>query len=352
MKKHLTWFLFLGYFGIFVVIGLIFYFGYLDSYLSSNASSIELETTSKANIYFSQNNSLFRVNPNFLTAGATIDSSQRLQSTGLSESLSVSADGTKISFSSISKLNLSEVRLVNLDSNQADIIQPTAAGFSSFSDPKFSPDSAKLAFLASGPSSDTIFLKDLQSEVVTNLTRENSTKIADYSFNQAGTKLVYCSQGATENSCQIIDLLSLKVMGTFKANASQIFWDRTALIYFLSTDEAANIFACSEQGVSSPITAVSSPKKITQFDLDSKGTTLAYEIKDGANTDIYTSKIDGSNIVQLTTDQVSFQPVISPDGKQVAYLKSDGVYKISTEDKTIAKLLNLSSPIDHLLAWR
>jgi len=68
--------------------------------------------------------------------------------------------------------------------------------------------------------------------------------------------------------------------------------------------------------------------------------------------DICISDFDGHNQVRLTKDPGGdWHPVWSPDGSQIAYLRQDGIYLITTDGQNRRQLLPLdTSPIE--LGWR
>ncbi len=130
-------------------------------------------------------------------------------------------------------------------------------------------------------------------------------------------------------------------------------WERTDEIFFvLSKDQTANVYKMPVGKQPVAITHVSSPKKVNQFSLDRSGQNMAYQIQDSSTNDVYFSKTSGVSNFQLTQDGQSLQPIISPDGDVVVYLKKDGLYTIDIDQNNEKKMLNLTGSVLHLLAWR
>ncbi len=350
--KKLTWILFLSYFGVFVLLGLIFYYKYLNSYLSAGANPPSAEVQNPSSIYFSARGNLYRINPEYLKAGAVINSSEQIQSSGEVFSLDQTTDGKKIAYSIKNSAGNFEVWELELSSNSSEIISDKVKteGFSDFMAPVFAPRSSKLAIL--GKSAETFAIFVLSADgVVTKLTTEN-TRINAFDWNKDGSKLVYCT---ADQICHLISASSGKIEQSFTANVSQIFWKNREKLFFLGqTDGVANIYSL-KVGEAEPIkiTNVGSPKTIDHFEIDDRGENLSYQVSERGATDVYVAQSSGSNPIQLSNDQKSFSPVISPAGEQIAYITvGDGIYAVASDGTSERKILNFPEKIDRLLAWR
>ncbi|MGA2667196.1 MAG: hypothetical protein ABSE91_03900 [Patescibacteria group bacterium] len=354
--KKLTWLLFLGYYCVFIILGVIFYFKYLNIYLVAGAKPAQISAANTPKIYYSAKSSFFRVDPNYINSGALINSSDQIQSGGAVESLEVSPNEQTIAISVNESSGLSQVQLLEISSNQLQTISNSKLkDFNELSDPHFSPNSKQLAFLAMTSSREAIFIEDLAKNTFTDLIDKGNVKIADFSWNRDGSKIVFCTAGGAQNACSVVNTSTGKVLNSFSAEVKQISWSKTAAIFYLgSANNIANIYTITENSsISKPVTNIGSPKTVTNFDLDSQGRTLVYEVDESNNSDVYVSRTDGSNLIQLTTDQKSSQPIISPDGQTVAFLRqADGIYTIGIDKTKESKLLNLTENINHLLTWK
>lgn len=355
MKKS-VWFIFIGYFGVFIALGLIFYYHYLDSYLAAGAKPFKVEVLSPTEIYYSAGNSLYQVNPNFLAAGAMANSSEKIVSDREVLSLDVRADHKKVAYSAKNSAGATSIWELTLSSKEPKEISANAAtkDFSSFDDPQYLGDSGKLTFLAKSVSLDAVFLFDEATGTYTNLTKTLSAKIAAFSISGDGKKLVVCAS-ADPGICSIIDLTTAQNLSTFNAAVSKIAWIGSGeMVFSGSANAATNLYRIKvSETTPTPITNLSSPKKVQGFSLNSAGSKIAYEVTDSDTTDIYTVSVSGANSIQLTTDQKSFSALISPDGSTVAFARQgEGIYLIGADTTNEQKLLNITEKIDRLLAWR
>jgi Tol biopolymer transport system component len=79
---------------------------------------------------------------------------------------------------------------------------------------------------------------------------------------------------------------------------------------------------------------------------------MVYEVAEGSLKNIYVAKIDGKNILQLTTDGQSGQPLFSPRSDEIAFLReADGIYLIGINKENVRKITNLKTEV-RLLLWR
>ena len=355
MRRNYTWLLFLVYFGIFVVLGVIFYYKYLDQFLLPGAKPPEVDIVAQSQIYFSSPDGLYRTNPEYVSTGALINAAEKIQATTSVTSIDV-LPGKTLAYAASNQAGYSEIWQMDLKSNQSEIIGRTTENnnFLNFEKPRFDPSGGKLAYLAKSEQKDTILINDIESGKTTDLTSAIDTKISDFSWDKTGKKIIFCTKNPTSNYCEALETASGKNLGTFTAEVDQIYWNKGTTLYYLeNASDTANIYSLSDiTDKPVAITKISNPKTIVDFSLSSDGNTIAYEVKEGGSSEIYVSKTDGSNLIQLTQDSKSREPQISPDGKLVAFLKEgDGIYLIGVDKLNEKKLLNLSGEI-RLLAWR
>lgn len=354
MKKT-TWLLFLGYFSLFVIFGIVFYFKFLNKFISSGAAPAEVERAETAKIYYSLGNNLWRVNPD--TSLKTIDRTERFQSTGLVNFLDYNKFNNFFAYAAANNDGLNDIWQVSLATNQSakitdagDARYETLKNYLNFFRPKYSPDGESLAFIARGTSDDSILIKNLATGNIADATPSSASHIGDFSWNSNGEKIVYCTQSLVKNYLAIMDVAKAEISQKIEIEASQVSWQRAEIIYL----SGGNLFRLKE-GTDSPqrITDVVEPKKVTKFEIDPGGKNIVYQIDEGSNSDIYLAKTDGTNIIELTRTKNASQPLLSTDGNQVAFLRqNDGIYVIDSNKTAETKILNLSEKIDYLLLWR
>lgn len=131
--------------------------------------------------------------------------------------------------------------------------------------------------------------------------------------------------------------------------------------YFLKTDQisaniSANIyFEDIKTKKVTAITNVSYPEKVTDFNISPNQNLIVFNyINTSTNeANISICKANGSNLLQLTNDGISYFPVFSPQNDQIAFWRKDmGIYIINTDKSNLIKILNFDAKIDHIFAWR
>jgi len=353
--RKVTWLLFLGYFSLFVVLGIVFYFKFLSKFISSGAAPEKVKVVETSKIYYSLGNNLWRVSPDTLLN--TIERTERFQSTGLVNFLDYNKFNNFFAYTSINSDGLNDIWQVSLATNQSEKITDAKdpryeilKNYLNFYRPKYSPDGNRLAFIARSGAKDSILIKDLATGDVADATPNSQSHILDFSWENNGEKIVYCSQGLAKNYAEILDVAKVEISQKIEIEALEVSWQATEIIYL----SQGNLFRLKE-GTTDPqaITNIQEPKKVAKFEIDPQGQNIVYEINDGSSSDIYLAKTDGTNIIELTNMKNATQPMLSPDGNQVAFLRqNDGIYTIDANKTAEAKILNLPEKIDYLLLWR
>ncbi|KKQ90866.1 MAG: hypothetical protein UT15_C0003G0041 [Berkelbacteria bacterium GW2011_GWA1_39_10] len=352
--KKISWVLFISYLVVFTGVGVFIYFKIIDKYFTTGAESIEPEKTSQTGyIYYSQESNLFRINP-ALDVDLATQRIERFQSTGAVNNLSVNKNGQKIAYDS-KENNSWEIWQVDLSSNQSEKIVSLNSDLKNYTDfikPKYSPGGAKLAYIGKTSDEDFIFIMNLATGLSYPLEDQFKAKITDYSWSNDGDKIVYCL-AETGSSCWTINIDSQNVGKLIDGKISQISWDKTDKIYYIQQKDSANIFSVKENGKEiTQISAVALPKKVTSFEIDQDGIKMVYEVMDNANSDVYTAKLDGGDTIQITSDNISRQPIISNNGSAVAFLKpKEGIYSFNLQNMLEKKIVNIIDEIK-LLSWR
>jgi len=124
----------------------------------------------------------------------------------------------------------------------------------------------------------------------------------------------------------------------------------------INSQETVNLyFNDIKTNTSKAITMVASPLIISGFEISSDTNSIVYQIyntKTGqSNIDI--SNNDGANLLELTSDGISFFPVFSPDGSKIAFWqKNQGIYIMSKDGTSPTKILNYQLKINQIFTWR
>ena len=357
MKKY-TWLLFILYFGVFVAFGLIFYFKYLDRFFKSGSEPITVETAkSQEYIYYSQENNLYRLNPELALDPESPERNERIQSTGPVSNLDIYQNGSLLAYE-VQVIAGKEIWQVKTATNESQKIAyqdaPNLEGFKDFSAPKFSPDGIKLAFIASG-STDTIIIQNLSNLEFFHLTDKFATKIADFTWTSDSEKIVFCTKGLASNLCYLVDVASGSDQKIIDGEVTQISQSTdSAIIYLIKEAETANLFRYNLKTSSADrLTDLKAPKKVSRFSTDKKGEKIAYEVNSEGQSDLYFVGADGANRIQLTTDSKTTNPVFQGAGQEIGFIRAgDAVYTINFDKTNEQKIVNLEGSVVKLLLWR
>lgn len=357
--RKITWILFIIYFFIFVGAGVFFYFRYLDKFLFSGAEPSAPEiVSSQEQIYYSEKNNLYRVASNMVMETETSDRLERFQSTGEVGSLDITRTGQKIAYSAKTSEGLREIWQVESQTNNSQKIAFSGAenfeGYENFLKPKYSPDTSRLAILASQNQSDAIFIINLATGSPEKLTKEN-IRISDYSWSKDSENIIYCSENLSQNGCWLLAIKTGRPAKLFDGDILEISAEKTDNIYYLKKEsQTANIYGYNiKNQETSSLSDLQTPKTINNFDIDISGNNIAYEVLNNENADIYFSKLDARDKIQLTTDGQSRQPIFSKKGSEIAFWRQGvGINSIETSKSNLKKIVNLKVESIRLLIWR
>jgi hypothetical protein len=124
----------------------------------------------------------------------------------------------------------------------------------------------------------------------------------------------------------------------------------------LNSKNAINIyFTDTITGQTTRITNVAYPSIVFDFNFNQNSKKIVFSIlnKDTDSSEISICNIDGSNLLQLTNDTISYFPVFSPNGNTIAYWRKNlGIYIINTDKTNFKKILNFGAKIDQIFVWR
>lgn len=357
--KKIAWILFISYVSVFVVLGLVFYWKYLAKFLASGAEGQEIVTkTSLGYIYYGQDNNLYRANPGLVDGIGADERVERFQSTGEVSFVDINKTGQQIAYDAWGSLGFWDIWQVDSQSSISETVatagQIDLKDYSDFRRPKFSPEGTQLAFIGGRDGEETIFVKNLANGKISELLVAAGLKITDYTWTRDGEKIIYCTDSESLLGCWEQEL--------FKGGAKRIIADETLeisadkteeIIYLAKREDNINIFSYeSKTGHTEAITDVISPREVVLFQIDAQGENIVFEVATANLKNIYLAKINGENLLQLTTDGHSQQPLFSPRCDEIAFLRvNDGIYIIQTDKTKEKKIANLRSFVK-LLLWR
>lgn len=358
MRKTI-YLLFILYFLIFVAGGILFYTKYMQNFASIESMPIQVETVSpEATIYYSKTDTLYRFDPKNLNNPLQFNKVEQFISTGEVGQMDIDVDQTQAVYEVKNSGGNWEIWQAKLADFQGEKIaypgKKELEGFEDFSLPNYSPDKNNLAFLGNGGTADVIFVKDIANDTYKKLAGETGVKISDYSWSQDSKKLVFCSSSLPKNACWKVVLSNGQMTKIFDADVKTVSWNKTEDIFYLNRGETPHIFSVREDGQNPlQIDNLEIPKIIVDFQIDYQGKKITYSVNDEQKSDVYLSNIDGSNRVQMTTDGNSRQPLFSPDGAEISYLRQkDGIFLIGVNKTNEKKAVNLVDTISSLLIWR
>jgi Tol biopolymer transport system component len=207
-------------------------------------------------------------------------------------------------------------------------------------DPSYSPDGTKLAFTSDQDGDYDIYVKDLASGQVTQITNDGEDSgVPDRrpAWSPEGTKIVFDDQNdiwvmdATDGSdrMQLTDTATVSEwQATWSPNGTRIAFQREGDIWMMDPDgsDRKNL--------------TSTPNRDDSFATWSPNSTrIAWARESGldAPTDIWKMKADGSAKVRLTSFAgYDADPAWSPDGAKIAFIREGkidtDVWKMSASD--------------------
>lgn len=358
MKKTLV-LIFILYLVIFISAGVFFYNQYISNFLSDGKELFQVEIINPSSlIYYSKKNVLYRVDPQNQTEALQLNNIETFPLAGEEVGrLDIDNNNLLAAFdikNADGNWEVWQATVANLQTEKlAYLGLVELAGFDDFTNPQFSPNGEKLAFIAQGTSEDVIFIKNLANNVLQKIAADTN-KISDYSWNKDSSKIIFCTSNLVPNGCWNTNLETLENSKIFQQDVKKISWNKTDDIFYLSKAESPHLYAIRQDGSDTKqLDDVSSPKQVVTFQIDPAGKKIVYEVTGEEKSDIYLADIDGANRLQLTTDGKADQPLFSTDGKEIAYLKQkDGLYLINTRAIVERKIVNFTDTIDFLLLWR
>ena len=359
--KQTTILLFILYFLILAGAVTVFYLKYVRNYTPVETQALQIETVSlQPLIYYSKVNILSTVDP-VIKDGTT--NTETFETQGEIGALDLNKSQSQLTYeqkNTSSNWEIWQGDTSNIEKEKIAFINEAKFGnYQDFTKPKYSPDMTKLAFLASGSTMDTIFVENLLTGTFQKIIDDSTIKIADFSWDKASDKLIYCSSnpsaGQLKNACFSVTKEGKENTKLFEQEVKKVSWDKTDEIFYLSRADTPHIYtAGSANQNNTQIDDVATPKKIVNFQINPTGKKIVYEIVSDQKSDIYLSDINGTNRFQLTDDGNANQPIFADSTTQeIAFLRQkDGIYTINFNKTNEQKIVSLKDTINFLLLWR
>ena len=362
--KPITIFLIILYLVLFSAFGVWFYFKYFQQVTNPNNKTQVINLNKDKTIFYTEGNNLYQLNSDNLNRNSSDVATYRLQSTGKVQTIKVDQKNEFFVYDCITSQNASEIWQVSFSDNHSEkIFSANTPGFemySNFRSPKMSKTGRQMAFVASNQGVDDIFVWDIEPNTTENLTSKSvKEKITAFDWSTTELKIYFSTLNNDKVSLKSIDLKKTTANlfeGTNKITNMNVLADKI-IVMFLDSNEIANLghINLKDPKIITPITDIKTPSTITSFDLSIGGSQVVYQTQDtlAKINDLYIMNIDGTNLLQLTTDGKSYYPIFSPDSGKIAfYIKDSGVYTMDTFKTAQTKILNDEGKIDNLILWR
>ena len=281
----------------------------------------------------------FDLDTNRLTGAPTMVAQPVAGSSTGYGAFSVSAGGV-LAYSS-GLLAQSELRWVDRTGRTSASIAPTA----DYVDFRLSPDESRLAFSRTDPQSQApdVWVRDLARGTESRLTAQPLTDAAPL-WSPAGDQIVYRSNQASANlelyrtrpspgaGAELVFSREqqLKSHGTGPSNVLSTDWspDGKFIIYHVTTGAAGyDLWALALEGDRKPIPLALAKYNEVQGVVSPDGRWIAYTSDESGRYEIYVQSFPDTNVAQKTTVSTGggTQPRWSKDGRELFYLRSDGL---------------------------
>lgn len=366
MKKT-TVFLIIIYLIIFIAAAWWFYGRYFRDLIVPEKNTVTVSFTPNKTIFYTIENNLYLLNADNLNKSLNETGTIRLQSTGQVQTVSLDQTKQFIVYDSITPLNSSEgsaIWKVSLSDNHSEkLFSQQSSGlenYDNFRNPQMSMTGNHMAFIASHDSTDDIFIWNILTNNLMNLTSQSvKSKIVSLTWSSIELKVYYSSYDNANSSINLIDLeKNNQLITTSPGQITRMYALQDRLILTnkdnSSTDNLAYILY-SKNNVVSPITDLKTPKTVKKFDVSASGKKVVYQVEDSSlkTNDLYIANIDGSNLLQLTTDGKSKFGVFSPASDKIAYwVENSGIFTMGITKINPQKILNNDKTINNLALWR
>jgi len=362
--KPVTILLIILYIIIFSVTGVWFYLKYFHPITDSNNQTQVISLNKDKTIFYTVDNNLYQLNADNLNRDSRDVATFRLQSTGQVQTIEVDQKNEFFVYDCLTPDSTSEIWQVSFKDNHSEklfsAITPGFEMYNDFRSPKMSKVGNNMTFIASNQGVDDIFVWNIDQNTTENLTSKSvKEKITAFDWSQTESKIYFSTMDNDKVSLKSINLKKASTdlfEGINKIAQMEVLKDKI-IVMFLDSNEIANLgyLKLEDPKVMTPFTDLKTPSTIISFDPSSDGKQIVYQTQDSLlkKNDLYIINVDGTNLLQLTTDGKSFSPIFSPDGKKIAFhLKDSGIYTMNTIKDNKEKILNEEGEIDNLILWR
>lgn len=174
-------------------------------------------------------------------------------------------------------------------------------------DPAWSPDRDQIAF-ASGDTNFHLFILDVETRVVTQLTAGDSSD-TDPTWSPRGDQLAYISSTLQDNNQSVAELRIFDL----EAGTSRVV-----------------------------VSGVAPQPQLNHISWSPDGRLIAFTAFVDNQTEIHVIKVDGTDEENLTTEGPSYNPDWSPDGRRIAFVSGrtgqTEVYSMAADGSDVRKL--------------
>ena len=363
MKRSTIIFIVL-YLVLFSLIGVWLYRKYFPQRSSLDNQAQTINLGENKTILYTINNDLYQLNTDNLNRNSASTGTSHLQSSGQIQTVALDPKNEFFVYDSITADKTSEIWQVSLKDNHLEKLftaaTPGFEAYKNFRSPKMSKIDRKLAFIASSQGVDDIYVWDIENNTTSNLTLKSIPgKITAFDWAETESKIYFTTQDNNKTSFKLIDLnkkSSNLFEGANQITKMEVLSDRI-IVRFLDSDATANLgyLMLDKPEKIVPITDLKAPSTIINFDLSPDSQQIVYQAQNTnlKTNDLYIINVDGTNLLQLSTDGQSQSPIFSPDTKKIAfYVKGSGIYTMNSSKNNKTKILNEEKTINNLILWR
>lgn len=253
------------------------------------------------------------------------------------------AEGSRIAFESSG-----EIRVLNVDDSSL-----TRLTFEGGTQPTWSPDGARIAFVSHRDGSNQVYVMEADGSDATQLTFEGGEHPA---WSPDGTHIAFASMRGGSEEIYVMDVEGADIKQLTNTGGTEPCWSPDGtLITFVSHGE---LFTMSADGSNRSVLPIQDSSNCRPTDVhlpawSPDGTRLAFSSHpacvEGTGISIYVMNADGSN-VELIGKLADDAPTWSPDGTRIAFATASGI-SVMNADGSDRVNLTTNSYQDLFPAW-
>lgn len=278
-----------------------------------------------------------------------------------------SPDGTRLAFTGGSDAGANRLYVVNADGS--GLIE-LPGDYAEVITPKWSPDGARLAFAATQAAEGLagrmdLYVVNADGSGLGNLTNTPDADEYDPAWSPDGGQIAFTSQAGGDEDLLLVDAGGFGVASIADTDApeSKAAWspDGTQIAYYSGTGDGFALVIANANGADpteiGPVFDRRSISHAPTFSPD--GTRIAYTTAatpgEGATSELFTIRTDGSDPLQYTADAaIALAPSWSPDGGWITFTSSRtgnfDLWAVPANGAGIAQLTNTPAS-DFTPAW-